>query len=171
MQQLTAEHAESERSRAEKVAAAQQRRVNGGVAKSEEDIDDMRRLGSTFRTVPPPGQRPYSVADDCANMIERVKAAYPTDSVVTTPEWEAQWSRVKDDGKPERPVVKWRGGTDTKSYVRAGGIEAALRKLKELLADETRPWYHGAVQWRLSCAQQAEGEDQGGEGEVGDEGE
>jgi hypothetical protein len=110
-------------------------------------LEDMRKSDSPFATVPAPGDRAFSLADNCANMLERARALWPNSSVtiVRAPGVEVP------DGK-----VAWTGGTDTKTFIKQGGGEAALGKLKALLADVTRPWYHGAAHVLFSRQQPTE---------------
>ena len=133
MQRLAHEHEEAERRRAAAAAARTRRIASAGVALTEADLDSMKQPGSPFRTVPEPGARPYGLAECCAHMIERVKAVFPSDKVTPAP-----GSQIAAE------QIKWHGGSDTKTHVQRGGGEAALGKLKVLLADQNRPWYHGA---------------------------
>ena len=114
------------------------------VAITEDELDDMRRPGSKFATAREAGAPSISLADQCANMMERVRAAFPAVLAVPAPDFEGT------------EKIAWHGKVDTKTHIKEGGGEIALGKLKALLRDETRPWFHGAAHMLLDVDRPAE---------------
>ena len=74
VERLAEEHAAAEIRRAATAAQRERRMAGGGVAMTDAHLDSMRQPDSPYVTLAPPGARPYSLADNCALMIERVKA-------------------------------------------------------------------------------------------------
>lgn len=104
-------------------AANKQARIDDGeLALTAENLDEMASGHCRFG-------RTGNLVVRCQAMMERALAAFPSSADL--------------DGN----VVSWQKG-DTKSSLTkgGGGAKAALRRLKELLADQQRPWHWGARQ-------------------------
>ena len=131
--------------RTERLHAAQLQRIaSAAVAITKDELDDMRRPGSKFATAGEAGIPSISLADQCTNMMERVRAAFPAVLAVPAPDFEGT------------EKIAWHGKVDTKTHIREGGGDIALGKLKALLRDETRPWFHGAAHMLLDVDMPAE---------------
>jgi hypothetical protein len=150
VQKVREEYLEAQRRKALQDAARDARVASAAVAYTAADLEDMRNVGSPFATARTPGGPSVSLCDQCCNMLERVKAACPAQLV-------QPFESV--EGK-----IAWHGKTDTKGYLKVGGGETALGKLKELLADKTRPWYHGAQQALAARQEDREFQQQPAEG-------
>ena len=81
----------------------------------------MARPGSKIATAREAGTPSISLADQCANMIERMRAAFPTVLVVPAPDFKGT------------EKFAWRGKVDTKTHIKEGSGDTALGKLKTLL--------------------------------------